>query len=168
MKTNKWLRITLTALLTLVVLGATAFAGYRLGISQNPQVIQQIMQWRALRYSRMVPFVPQAADGSQVSPQAQQGNAPQQNPNGWTYNPHAPGFNPRGGFDGGFSPRARFDRRDDFGRGGFFPFPNLLTLALLAALIWLGYKYAKNSGWKIVRETPQGAAPVAEEKQDAA
>lgn len=151
MKTNKWLRITLMTLLALVAVGSAALAGYRVGVSQNPQVVQQLMQWRALRYSRVLP--PQAlapaapqADG-QIQPQQQTQVVPQE------WKPRVPGFNPRG-FDQR-APRARFDRRDRF-----FPFPNLLTLALLAAVIWLSYQYAKASGWKLVRETPQSAAPA--------
>lgn len=158
MKTNKWLRIALTALLTLIVLGGVAFAGYRVGVTQNPQVVQQWMQWRALRSSRLLPpalpqgnapAAPQTTDGQQAQPQ-QQGVAPlPQNPKNWKMNPRAERFDPRDKFN------DRFDRRD-----GFFPFPNLLTLILLAALLWLGYKYAKSSGWKLVRETPQNLPPA--------
>jgi hypothetical protein len=188
MKTKKWLWVTLVSILTLVVLTGVAAAGYRLGLSQNPAVIQQFAQMRAQRFSQF-----QNQSGKPVNPQGQ-GNAPQQNqnnnsapapqqnaqgqgnvpqqfpPNGMMNPGWQQGFDQRGNFNQGFDPRSnfnrgfdRFDRRDNRGRDGFAsPLFGLIHLLILGALIWFGYKYAKNSGWKLVREVPQPASPVAE------
>jgi hypothetical protein len=150
MKTKKWLWIALASILTLVVLAGVGAAGYRLGLTQNPAVIQQFAELRAQRAEQ---FQKQNA-----------GQLPQQNDKT---------FDPRSGDGRGFDPHSKFDRRDDRGRGGS-PFFGFFHLIVLGALLWFGYRYAKNSGWKLVRETPQPAppvvqsAPVEDEKKDEA
>ncbi|MDD2921697.1 MAG: hypothetical protein PHQ36_05360 [Anaerolineales bacterium] len=161
MKTKKWLWITLTVLLTLVVLAGVAAAGFRLGMTQNATFLPR-QDFRAQRLQDANP------GGQMVNPHAQ-GFDPAP-PNGWMENPRAQGFNPRNNPMRGFNDGRNFDRR-----GGFFP-PLFGFLRLLAfgALIWLGYKLVKNSGWKLVREAQPSAAvgesapPNAEEKNSEA
>lgn len=157
MKTKKWIWISLAALLTLVVLVAVAGAGFRLGMTQNPAFIQQREELRAQRLNQM-----QKQDTNQESKS-----------NDRMFNPHMQGFDPRGNSGRGFDSRFQSDRGFDRGRGGFFPpLFGLIHLVILGALIWFGYKYVKNSGWKLVREVqpvPVVSEPAnVEEKKDEA
>ncbi len=54
------------------------------------------------------------------------------------------------------------DRRGGDGTSFFSPIFGLIHIALLGLLGWFGYKYVKNSGWRLTRvqATP---APVADE-----
>ena len=58
----------------------------------------------------------------------------------------------------GFHDRG-FDRG---GRSFFSPIFGLVKLAVLGALLWLGFKFVKDSGWRITRETAQ-PTPAASE-----
>ena len=149
MKTKKWLWGILITLLTIVVLAGAGFAGYRLGLTQNPAVIKQLVELRAQKFNQM---------------QDQTGKAlnPQQNPYNGAYNPHIRGFDQRGNYAQGFDQRSQFNRRDNRGRDGFAsPLFGLVHLIILGALLWLVYKFVKNSGWKLVREVQP--APVVSE-----
>ncbi len=61
--------------------------------------------------------------------------------------------------DGGNSSHG-FDRGRGGDRGGFSPIFGLLRLVVLGALVWVGYKLIKNSGWKLVKVNAS-AAPAA-------
>ncbi len=133
---NKWLKITLIALLTLAVLSGVALAGYRLGLTQNPEVIQKLADLRAQRLEQFQKQFENGLPGKGLG----RGN-----------NPH------------GFAPGLT--REFKRGRGGFSffsPLWGLIKLALLGALLWFGYQYAKNSGWKLVKETPPAAPAPAQ------
>ena len=81
-----------------------------------------------------------------------------------------PGF--ERGFDGGQMPNFHqqgFEGRDFHGRGfdrggrgsGFFsPIFGLIKLAVLAALLWFGFKFVKNSGWRLTRDAAPASAPA--------
>jgi hypothetical protein len=145
MKTRKWIWWTLTTILTIVVLGFTGMAGYRVGLMQGTRVAQTVLQSRN-------------ADGKATTGQWQM--PPQmRGPGGNTFgNFHGQDFGRGQSFDGrNFN---RFDRRVGF--PFFAPLFGLLSLAVLALLIWLGYKFAKNSGWRLTRVTV--AEPITEEK----
>lgn len=150
-----WLKVTLAVILALVVLAGAGAAGYRLGLSQNPEVLKQLAELRAQRYSQMQKVTPPQA----LSQQGQNNDAPKQF------------VNPRGQ---GFDPHSRFDRRPDFWSGMFFfPLLGLIKWAALGALVWFGYRYVKNSGWKLVREgqpaqTGVTSAPAEEQNQNGA
>ena len=146
MKTRKWLWWTLAIILTLVVLGFTGMAGYRVGLMQGARVAQTALQ-------------NENADGKATTDQ-------------WQMPPHMRGFD---GNDFRNFRSQDFGRGQDFngrnfdrfnGRGGF-PFLaqlfGLVRLAVLAVLIWFGYKLVKNSGWRLTRVTAE-PAPVAEEE----
>jgi hypothetical protein len=58
-----------------------------------------------------------------------------------------------------------FDNRGGDRRGGMSFFPpifGLIHLVVLGLLIWLGYKFVKNSGWRLTR-VAASPAPVASE-----
>lgn len=159
---NKWLKITLISLLTLVVLLGVGAAGYRLGLTQNPEVIQKLADLRAQRYAQWQQAAPQQQQQQNGATQQGQDALPQQPQRlDGKINPHGQ-IDPRGDFNRNYDPRAQFDRRDG-GRDRSFgvPFFGLLQWIILGAAIWFGYKYVKNSGWKLVREVPQPAPPVA-------
>jgi predicted negative regulator of RcsB-dependent stress response len=151
MKTKKWLWITLVSILTLVILAGVGAAGYRLGLTQNPAVIQQLADLRAQRLSQL--------------PNQGANQMPKGNGNG--ISPQEQGFNPHSNFDRGNDRGRGFDRRDGFAS----PLFGLIHLIILGALVWFGYKYIKNSGWKLVREVPPASvvendtASVEEEKK---
>ncbi|NWF63396.1 MAG: hypothetical protein HXY38_03735 [Chloroflexi bacterium] len=73
------------------------------------------------------------------------------------------------GFEGGmknFSPMQGFDRGHD-GFGSFSPLFELIRLAMLGGLIWLGFTFLKNSGWRVVNvnNTPAAAPSPAEAEE---
>ena len=127
MKNNKWIRVALTILFTLIVLVGVAGAGFRIGAMQSAILVR-------------------TADGTASQ---------------------MPSFGHMQGFDGNFNnPHGDSSRMmQDFGhggferggRGGFFsPLFGLIRLAVLGALLWIGYKFVKNSGWRITRAAPAG------------
>ncbi len=136
MKNNKWLWLTLTTLLTLLVLIGVAGAGFRMGAMQSATLVKN-------------------ADGttSQFSP-----------------------FERMHGFEDNFNDQHRGNPHmmQGFGhgmrgRGGFIsPLFGLVKLAIFGALLWFGFRYVKNSGWKLTRTTapvPTSSGEV-EEKRD--
>lgn len=77
------------------------------------------------------------------------------------------GFDPHQGMNGGRDFHNFGRGYDRGGFGGFFsPLFGLIKLAVLAALGWIGYRFIKNSGWKLTRET--ASAPAAPEVVEAA
>ncbi len=138
MKNKKWLTYTLGTLLTLIVLAAVGGVGIRIGMMQNVSA----MTGR--------PAFAHNFDGD-FQPPMQGNHQNDGNSKGGQMNPHQDNF--RGNDRGGGS---RF----------FSPIFGLIRLAVLAALLWLGYKFVQKSGWKLTRvtqaqtatETP--AAPV--------
>jgi len=142
MKNNKWLTYTIGILLTLVVMVAVAGAGFRVGMSQSGT------------FSRAA--FAHSFDGE---PHAMQGNEQSTDPHGMRSN-----FQDHGkqqftqGFDG---------RGND--RGGMpfgAPLFGLIRIAVLGLLAWVGYKFVKNSGWKLTREQA-APAPVESEASNA-
>ncbi len=140
MKNKKWLWITLTTLLTIVVLFGVAGAGFRMGIMQSANLIKN-------------------ADGT-TSPFPPFGHM-----RGFEGN-----FNNQAGGDphmmqgfrhGGGSEHGGFDRG---GHGRFFtPLFGLFHLTAAGLLLWFGYKFVKNSGWRITRVTQP--VPSSEENE---
>jgi hypothetical protein len=163
MKTKKWLWITLASILTLVVLTGVAAAGYRLGLTQNPEFIKQMAELRAQRVSQFQKPAQNLAPQQNV-PQGQ--NQQQGVPQGQM---PAQGFSPRDDFGRGFDPHSNFERGSDRGFDGrddfISPLFGLIRLAVLAALVWFGYKYVQNSGWKLVKVAPN--TPVSQDTQNA-
>lgn len=141
MKNRKWLTYTLGALLTLIALAVVGMAGFRVGMMQSGAFPPMGIGER--------PAFNQNVDKN--DPNAQ-GVTPgdNTNPNG-TDNPgpRGNGFNPRG-FDRGHGGMPMM--------GGLF---GLIHIAILALLLWFGYKFVQNSGWRLVRV--QNNAPAANE-----
>ena len=149
MKNNKWLRVTLTILLSLAVLAGVAGISFRMGAMQGANLVQ-------------------TADGATVQgPFFGPMRRFEQNFGGQPGNQQ--GYGPGMMFARGGDQRMMqgFDRRGfDRGHGGFLsPVFGLLQLAILGGLLWLVYKWVKNSGWKITRE-PAAAPVTAEEKKE--
>jgi hypothetical protein len=157
MKTKKWLSYTAVVLLTLVVLAVVGGAGFRAGMMQNPSFTRlafahnfgngrQVMQGNAL---------PQTAQGNADNnnfPQLQGNFHGNGGPQGMQGNSRNQGFDRQGNNRGN-------DRRDG-GRGFFGPIFGLIHLAILGLLIWFGYKFVKESGWRITRVAATPAAPA--------
>ena len=75
--------------------------------------------------------------------------------NGQMPNFHQQGFEGRDFHDRGF---------DRGGRGGFIPpIFGLIKLAVLGALLWFGFRFIKNSGWRLTRDAVPASAPAASE-----
>jgi len=183
MNAKKLLWLALTAILTLVVLVGVAGAGFRMGLMQNVNGTTFPFLGRGRGFdqdSRMQGF--NQGNVPNGNPQPNQGNIPNGNPQAQGFeqwhgygNPNMSGFGQgrglgRGlgrGFERGFG--GGFGR----GRGGFFsPLFGLIHLVILGALIWLGYKYAVKSGWRITRVTQPASVASAtpsvdEEKPEA-
>ena len=118
MKINKWTRVTLTILLTLIVLAGVAGVSFRMGAMQNAVFAgnDERMAQRFQSFGHMQGFEDNFK-GQRSDPRMMRG------------------------FDHG-----------DFGRGSFFsPFFGLIKLAVLGALLWLGFKFVKNSGLQLTR-----------------
>ncbi len=131
MKINKWIRVTLTILLTLIVLAGVAGVSFRMGAMQNAVFAgnDERMAQRFQPFGHMQGFEDNF-NNQRNDPRMMQG------------------------FD-----RGDFGR----GRGGFFsPLFGLVKLAVLGALLWLGFKFVKNSGWKLTR-VQASPAPAASE-----
>ena len=82
------------------------------------------------------------------------------------------------GFGNGQMPNFHqqgFEGRDFHGRGferggrsGFFsPIFGLLHLIVLGALAWFGFKFIKNSGWRLTRDAAPASAPAVSEAPSA-
>lgn len=132
MKNRKWLTYTIGTLLTLIVLVVVAGAGFRVGMMQN------ISFTRGLNNAAH-PAFSQNLDGNAQQPQA--------DPHQWDNNPQ--GMKGNGDFQ-------RMQGNNSGGndhRGGFSPIFGLIRLAVLGAILWFGYKFVKNSGWRLTRVT---------------
>jgi hypothetical protein len=144
MKNNKWIRVTLTILLTVLVLAGVAGAGFRMGVMQSANLTR-------------------SADGiTQPFPAFGHMRGFDNQPGG------QPGM--MQGFDqrGGPEMMRGFDRGGRGGHGGFFsPIFGLIKLAVLGLLLWLGFKFVKNSGWRLTRTvaTPAPGVEVEEKKE---
>lgn len=148
MKNKKWGTYLLGTLLTLIALAVVGVAGFRIGIMQNAAFPQMGFGER--------PAFNQNVDKNDTSVQGVDPNR-RDNPGS---NPWGNGFNPRG-FDRGHRGMPMM--------GGLF---GLIHFAILALLLWFGYKFIKNSGWRLVRiqnETPSteptATTRVEEEKE---
>ena len=151
MKNTKWLWRVLAVLLTLVVLAGVGFAGYRVGLVQGADLTAEELA-TIFSHGRGTQFT---GDSSKTG--------------GSRGSDHGHGFDGHG-FDRG----GDFDRRG-FDRGGFSffsPLFGLLKLALLGGLVWLGYRFVINSGWRLVKTGTSAPAaetpPADEEKQGSA
>jgi hypothetical protein len=136
MKNNKLIRVTLTILLTVLVLAGVAGAGFRMGVMQSANLTK-------------------SADGiTQPFPVFGHMRGFDNQPGG--YPGMMQGFDQRGGpgMMQGFE-HGGFDRGGRGGHGGFFPpIFGLIKLAVLGLLLWLGFKFVKNSGWRLTRTAP--------------
>ena len=146
MKNRKWLTYTLGTLLTLIVLAAVGAAGFRAGMMQNIS-----------GFTGRPAFSHNFDNNSQLP---MQGNQQQQQ--GGQVNPHQGfGDNFQGMRGDGFH-RMQGNFRGDDRRGGGMPFFSpifgLIKLVVLGLLAWLGYKFVKDSGWKLTRVTAQATA----------
>lgn len=138
MKNTKWIWRVLVALLTLVVLAGVGFTGYRVGIVQGADLTaEELSSLMGKRHDF-------------------DGNRDMLKDGGHGSN-HGRGSDGQGGHPG---------RGGRGGFGGFNPLFGLLHLALLGGLAWLGYRYIKNSGWRLVKT--ETAAPTANEPQASA
>jgi hypothetical protein len=140
MKNRKWLTYTLGTLLTLIALGVVGMAGFRIGMMQTGG------------FPRM---------GIAERPGFDQ-NVDKNAPNAQAFNPNG-NNNPR---DNDFSSHG-FDRRHPGMPmpGGLF---GLIHIAILALLLWFGYKLIQNSGWRFVRvqnNAPATSVEVEEKKE---
>jgi hypothetical protein len=134
MKNRKWLTYTLGALLTLIALAIVGMACFRVGMMQNGALPRMGIGER--------PAFNQNVD--KVDPAVQGANPGDNNlnPNG-----NGNGFNPRG-FDRGLRGMPMM--------GGFF---GLIHIAILALVLWFGYKLVQNSGWRLIRVQNNAPAP---------
>ncbi len=141
MITNKWLKWTVSILVSLAALGAVGISAYRVGVVQGAGILQAADGVNA--DSQFAFFMPMHGFDNDSGRQA----------HAQMYANH---MNGSGKFGKGHH-----------GYGGFFPpIFGLFHLALLGLIGWLGYKWIKNSGWQVVRVTPKAevAAPVDEKK----
>jgi hypothetical protein len=156
MKNKKWLNYTLGILFSLIALAAVGMAGFRVGMMQT------------------VPFGRVAFDHNfGNNGQMMQGVNPTDGTNNTVPNNNANGGNfegdPRfmqGNMRGQEFNKRGFDRRDGMSVfGGLF---GLIHFAILALLLWFGYKFVKNSGWKLVRvqNTSTAAEPISAAVED--
>jgi uncharacterized membrane protein len=123
MKNRKWLTYLLGVLLTLVILAAVGGAGFRIGRMQNTS------------FER--PAFAQPFGGASWSMQKNfRGNG---GPQAMQGNPHNQGFDNRG------------DNRRGGGMPFFSPIFGLIRLIVLGLLLWIVYKFVKNSGWRLTR-----------------
>jgi hypothetical protein len=148
MKNRKWLTYTLGTLLTLIALAVVGLAGFRVGMMQ-------------------VGAFPHMGIGER--PMFNQ-NVDKNDPNLQGANPNGNGSDDSGPRGYGFNPRG-FDRghRGMPMLGGLF---GLIHVAILALLLWFGYKLVQNSGWRFVRvsndapaASPSVNAEVEEKKE---
>lgn len=136
MKNRKWLTYTLGTLLTLIALAVVGMAGFRIGMMQTAGFPRMGIDER--------PAFDQNVDKN--DPRIQ-GFDPYQGGNGDM--PRGNHFKPRG-FDRGHRGMPML--------GGLF---GLIQVAILALLLWFGYKLVQNSGWRFIRV--QNNAPASSE-----
>jgi hypothetical protein len=144
MKNRKWLTYTLGALLTLIALAVVGVAGFRVGMMQTGDFPRMGMGER--------PGFNQNVDKNDPNTQ---GANPNGNENDGS--PRGYGFNPRG-FPHGHRGMPM--------HGGFF---GLIQVAILALLLWFGYRLIQNSGWRLVRvenNTPAAGPTVSAEVEE--
>lgn len=151
MKNKKWLNYTLGILFSLIALAAVGMAGFRAGMMQT------------------IPFGRMAFDHNfENNGSVMQGV----NPTDGTTNGNNFGSNPKfmqGNMRGQEFDHRGFDRRGRMSVfGGLF---GLIHFAILALLLWFGYKLVKNSGWKLVRvqntdSAQESASAGVEEKKE--
>ena len=150
MKTRKWLWWTLTIVLTLVVLGFTGLAGYRVGFVQGASSARTALRIRntdgKTETEQPVPLYLRGPEGKEFR------------------NFRGPNF----GWEQSFAGRnfKHFDGRVGFpflGLPFLIPLFGLARLAVLALFIWMGYKLIKNSGWQLTRVTAEQASDAEEE-----
>jgi hypothetical protein len=149
MKNKKWLNYTLGILFSLIALAAVGMAGFRVGMMQNVPFGRMAFDQNFGNNGPMMQGV-NPTDGTNSNnsgdPKFMQGNMRGQE------------FNHRG-----------FDRRGGMSVfGGLF---GLIHFAILALLLWFGYKLVKNSGWKLVRvqnapAAAESASAEVEEKKE--
>jgi hypothetical protein len=156
MKNNKWIRVTLTIILTLIVLIGVSGISFRAGMAQAEK-----FQRTAPRGSSQFP-PPGNFRGFQNNFNGQPGS----NPHMMQGFDHNGGQRWMGGFGNNSDPRQMWGfshngyRRD--GSGEEFPhITGLLQLLVLGLLLWGGYTLYKKSGWKFVKVVnPNEAAPA--------
>ena len=162
MKNKKWLNYTLGILLTLIVLIVVAGAGFRAGMTQN------VAFTRGMRpsFTHDISGAPQGMQGNfqkDGNRQSVQGNSQDnEGPQAMQGNFHGNNGEPQS--MQGNSSRQGFDNRG-FGRDGRLSFLSpvfgLIRLAVLALLVWVGYKFVKKSGWRLSLSKASPAVPVA-------
>lgn len=143
MKNRKWLTYTLGTLLTLIALAVVGMAGFRVGMMQTGTSPRMGMG--------EMPAFNQNVDKNDPNSQGvnPNGNGNNNTPRGNDFNPH--------GFDRGHRGMPMF--------GGLF---GLIHIAILALLLWFGYKLVQNSGWRFVRvqnNAPAASVEVEEKKE---
>jgi hypothetical protein len=175
MKNRKWLTYTLGSLLTLVVLAAVAGVSFRIGMMQNKSFARPAFAHNFDGGRQLVQGYPQNNGGIQPmqdNDQNNEGSQPAQgkSPDNGKSQPMQGNFHENGGpqgMPGGFQGQG-FGGHDN-NRGGdrrdgrmpfFFPLFRLIHLAVLGLLVWLAYKLAKNSGWRITRVQAASAPPA--------
>jgi len=122
MKTRKWIWWTLAVIFTLAAFTVIGFAGFRIGYVQGLKANPNASNFMARPVWR-----------GQGQAQNFDKNFEQRNP------VHAQRF--------GEKQNDRFGGRGHFGS----PLAGLGTIIILGLLVWLGYKYVKNSGWRLTR-----------------
>ena len=150
MKNNKWVRWTITTLLTLIVLTGVGVAGFRVGVAQGANLTAN---GAMLMFQHSRGF-----DGSMMD-----GNSNMRGSG------HGHDFNGQTSEQGHNFGGRNFSRGRD-GFSFFSPLFGLLRLAVLGGLVWLGYTLVKRSGWRVVKTapTPTPVAAEVEEKKDEA
>lgn len=139
MNSKKWIGRILALILSLAVLAGVGFAGFRVGLVQGANLSAEELA-AIFSHGRGTQF-------NDNQPQADKSRS----------------FDHGHGADGhGFDGRG-FERG---GRGGFSffsPLFGLLRLAVLGGLLWLGYRFIKNSGWRLVKANAADNPATAEE-----
>jgi hypothetical protein len=136
MKNKKWVTYLLGALLTLIALTVVGVAGFRAGMMQSADYPRMGIGER--------PAFNQNVDKN--NPRMQASNPDEKDDLGRI--PQSNGFHPRG-----------FDRGMPM-RGGPL---GLIHIAILALLLWFGYKFVQKSSWRLVRvqnEAPRTSETV--------
>jgi hypothetical protein len=136
---NKWVRWTLTALLTLIVLAGVGGAGFRLGIMQGRNI-------ELRKEGAPPPFAHSQRFGNNEFNKRLGSN----------------------GQDSDHNNRREFNRgfQHGFRRGGLLSIFGLIRLAVLGLIIWGGYTLYQRSGWRFVKVNASEAEPVEEAKPE--
>jgi hypothetical protein len=160
MKTKKWITYTFVTLFTLVALAAVGFAGFRVGVMQSASFAKGMLPFN----DHMRGFDENNKDqGNEPNNQGNQGQGPNK--------PQDFGNSKDSGNHKGFDNQRGFERGRGFGHGGGFfgPLFGLIRLIVLGVLLWLGYRFVKNSGWRLVNvnaATTTAAPTVSESVPD--